>query len=284
MVDYLQAIPMFVDRQRVFIEQNDHTFVVVHKTAGFHTAQEVAQFFATDPNEASTHFVIGQDGVVVQCVLLVDGAGGNCCLETGHAPYLPQGVNLNTKTISIEHVDPAIDNSTPLTDVQKAASFALIKWICEQFNIPMRPGDAAGGIIGHHDIDPINRARCPGNYPWDELWQYLQEKGNVNMGIPAGWQDDGTTLTAPNGHKVIKGFREYILTHVWDAHNLPLEDEHPQNPLEENNPALGGGTQQIFNWTTLEWDPQRNVQIMYTGKELLSLRNEIATLKAKIHS
>jgi len=285
MIGQSGAIPLLVPADNVCPNYRGHKplWVCLHKTAGFHTAQDVAAFFQTAADKRSAHYIVGMDGTIVQAVSESDGAGANCCLQAGHAAFLPNDINLNLLTISIEHVDPAIDNSTPLTQQQKAASFALVKSICERHNIPMRPGDAAGGIIGHHDIAPIDRARCPGNYPWDELWQFLQGKGNVSMGIPAGWRDDGTTLTAPNGHKVVKGFREYILTHAWDANNLPLEDEHSQNPLEENNPALGGGTQQIFLWTTLEWDPQRGVQIMHTGKELLFLRSEIATLKAKIH-
>lgn len=177
MTDFQGAISMLVNEQRVFIDQNDHKWLVVHKTAGFHTAQQVAEFFATDANEASTHYVVGQDGAIVQCVLEKDGAGGNCCLFPGHAAYLPTGVNMNKHTISIEHVDPATDNSTPVTAAQKAASFKLIADICKRHNIPMRSGDAAGGIIGHRDIDPVNRARCPGNYPWTELWAYLASGG-----------------------------------------------------------------------------------------------------------
>lgn len=181
--EYSKALPLFVDRHRTFINQNSHRWIVLHKTAGFRSAQQVAEFFARDPNMASTHFVVGQDGTIAQCVLIGDGAAGNCCLEAGHAPFLPEGVNLNLLTISIEHVDPATDNSTLLTPEQKAASFALVKWLCEELTIPMRPGDADGGIIRHRDIAPINRARCPGNYPWDELFTYLKNGGKTMIDL-----------------------------------------------------------------------------------------------------
>ncbi len=179
MVDYPGAIPMFVPADNVFPGYWGHIpiFVVIHKTAGFHTAQEVASFFQTAPDKRSAHFIVGMDGTIVQTVSLDAGAGANCCLEAGHAAFLPQGMNLNLLTISIEHVDPALDNSTPLTDAQKKASFALVKSICERHNIPMRKGDANGGIIGHCDIAPVNRAHCPGNYPWDELFAYLNSGG-----------------------------------------------------------------------------------------------------------
>jgi hypothetical protein len=142
---------------------------------------------------------------------------------------------------------------------------------------------------------PVNERPFPRRYRLSDLkfvsmvavalpWQPQQppELGGGMMGIPAGWHDDGATLTAPNGHKVVKGFRQYLLTHPWDPNNWPLEEEHWQNPLEENNPSLGGGSQQTFSWTVLEWDQQRNVQAMYVGKELLFLRNELAALRAKL--
>src|SRR5258708_21451598 len=42
---------------------------------------------------------------------------------------------------------------------------------------------------------------------------------------PTGWHDDGTTLTAPNGVKVVHGFRDYVLAHNWDAANEPVMAE-----------------------------------------------------------
>lgn len=100
--------------------------------------------------------------------------------------------------------------------------------------------------------------------------------------IPTGWHDDGVTLTAPNGHTVVMGFRRYVLTQHWDAENLPLQEENARNPLEETNLSLGSGTQQIFNWTTLEWTSTHGVFVGWTGPELLKLRAENAALQAQL--
>lgn len=100
--------------------------------------------------------------------------------------------------------------------------------------------------------------------------------------IPSGWHDDGTTLTAPNGHKVKLGFRQYILTHGWDPNNMPLQEETACSPVEEANPSLGAGTQQIFNWTTLEWTSARGVFVAWTGPELLKVRADRTALQAQI--
>lgn len=100
--------------------------------------------------------------------------------------------------------------------------------------------------------------------------------------IPAGWQDDGTTLIAPNGHKVVRGFRAYILANAWHPENFPLQEEVGLTPLEEANLALGGGTQQVFRWTALEWTPARGVFVAWIGQELLRLRADKAALTAQV--
>lgn len=100
--------------------------------------------------------------------------------------------------------------------------------------------------------------------------------------IPAGWQDDGLTLTAPNGHRVVRGFREFVLARAWHPENEPLQEEQGRTPLEESNPSLGGGTQQVFNWTMLEWTPARGVFVAWIGQELLRLRADNKALAAQV--
>ena len=100
--------------------------------------------------------------------------------------------------------------------------------------------------------------------------------------VPQGWHDDGTTLTAPNGHKVKLGFRRHILSNNWDPQNMPLEEEVGLSQLEESNPSLGSGTQQVFNWTTLEWTPSRGVFVAWTGQELLKVRADKAALQTQL--
>lgn len=101
---------------------------------------------------------------------------------------------------------------------------------------------------------------------------------------PQGWSDDGTTLRAPNGWIVIKGFRQWIVTHNWDPDNLPLENEHEQNPLEVSNHELGGGTQQMFRQTVLEWTLARDVFEMWSGQEFLALRQQLDGLNQQVQA
>src|SRR5229473_6039167 len=267
MVAYPGAQALYVDEQRTFIDalvglSGDQLSIVIHKTGGTPNLAALASFFQTGAAEASTHFGVDLDGSIGQFVLLKDGAGGNCCLEVGHNVYWDSFSakygNLNRCTISIEHIDPTQDNSTTPPQAQLSASFALVKWLVDTYHIPL------DHIKTHASIDPVSRARCPGNYPMAELFAYLQG-GSM---IPTGWKDDGHTLTAPNGVGVRLGFRIYVLSHNWDAGNVPLAPEQGVSLLEASNPGLGGGDQQIFRWTMLGYSAQRGVFMEWLGVEL----------------
>ncbi len=157
-------------------------WIILHGTADpGATAQDIANYFASDPNNG-THFVVGRDGEVIQMVSLGDAAYGNAPVNPAkHDAFwdVLDGDNPNFYTVSIEHCNWGRDqsgtpnNGDPLTPAQQAASFALVKWLCQKLNIPARPADASGGITGHFSLDGVNRVDCPGNYPWSALWAHL---------------------------------------------------------------------------------------------------------------
>ncbi|MGH2515362.1 MAG: N-acetylmuramoyl-L-alanine amidase, partial [Ktedonobacterales bacterium] len=227
-------------------------WIIIHGTAGGTSAQAVAYYFQTDDPPTSAHYVVGLEGEIVQCVAEANSAWANGVVTQGHDPWWSPQLNPNFLTFSIEHVKPATDNSSQLTDKQKQASFALIEHLCDTYNIPKREADANGGITGHYSIDPVNRSRCPGTFPWGDLWTYLSGGGNP-MGVPAGWKDDGATLTAPNSKKVLNGFRWYVLNNGWDPNNWPLESEYYEQVIDVTNPKLGSGTVQHFRKSILAW-------------------------------
>jgi len=102
----------------------------------------------------------------------------------------------------------------------------------------------------------------------------------VPLVLPAGWSDDGTTLLAPNGIGVVRGFRLYILQQVWDAANVPLAPESRANPVEFSNPASGSGTRQLFIDTDLGYTAARGVYEIHVGREfwtLLSQQTSVAS-------
>ncbi len=114
---------------------------------------------------------------------------------------------------------------------------------------------------------------------------YLGHDGGPTMNnIPAGWHDDGTTLTAPNGVPVVLGFRAHILNAPsWDAGNMPQEAEYHADQVLLHNIAIGAGQRQCFRdgmlWYTtakgVVWEP-------FLGLELDAAYKQIATLQAQI--
>lgn len=285
MTDYRDAIPMYINPAWMFTDARPNFAIILHKTAGFHSAYDAATYFqnGSDGEHVSSHYIVGQDGTVIQIVPEQHGAGGNGVPDPSPNhdaiwdQFINAGININTVTISIEHIDPATDNSTSLTPAQKEASFALVK------DIATRHGIDSHHIFGHQSICHINRAQCPGNYPWQELWKFLTPpvqhvvEEAYPMGVPNGWKDDGTSLVAPNGHKVVKGFRNFILTNPkgWDPNDCPLQEEVGLKQLEISNPSLGGGSQQIFRMSMLEWNATRGVFKAWIGQELIAARSRM---------
>lgn len=106
-------------------------------------------------------------------------------------------------------------------------------------------------------------------YLFQQIITYM--KGTYMSNIPEGWSDDGSTLTAPNGVKIVLGFRQYILTHVWNPENTPLRSEYAANPVLLHNPSIGGGTRQEFRDCLLWWTAEKGVvQEPFLGLELFA--------------
>jgi hypothetical protein len=185
--DYSPAELHEVPRSWMF-NSNAAKAIVLHKTGGDATVEAVYNTFlqSGNPDPAanqpgrSVHYAVGQDGRIWQFVPEALGAGGNGGIEAGYdpfwEPFVQQYGDLNLCTFSIEHCDPALDNSTPLTPAQADASFRLVAHLVEQYGIPL------DHIKGHNTIDPIDRAHCPGNYPWSELMAFLKQPTSAGGG------------------------------------------------------------------------------------------------------
>lgn len=113
---------------------------------------------------------------------------------------------------------------------------------------------------------------------YGQVWKIYKEKevATATTGVPTGWKDDGTTLTAPNGVKVIRGFRAYVLANKWDKSNWPLVAEYSSNSIEPGNPSIGAGVRQDFRWMSLGWTEAKDVYVIWTGQDFLALRQQLA--------
>lgn len=109
-------------------------------------------------------------------------------------------------------------------------------------------------------------------------------RAGTKVTIPAGWKDDGTTLTAPNGIVVVKGFRDWILNKPWDSADYPLDAEHviTSGSIEPGNPSIGPGSRQDFRMTSLGWTSAKGVYSIWTGQDILALQAQVKSIQADV--
>jgi N-acetyl-anhydromuramyl-L-alanine amidase AmpD/uncharacterized protein YycO len=125
--------------------------VVIHITDGGANINGTIGWFQNAAAQVSAHYVVGQDGEVVQMVLHKDVAW--------HAR------SANTDSIGIEHV--ANTRGLMPTEAEYCASAALVRYLCETFSIPMDRTH----ILGHSEADTATtHTSCP-NAVWD--WDYF---------------------------------------------------------------------------------------------------------------
>lgn len=124
--------------------------IVIHITDGGKAINGTVGWFKNPAAKVSAHYVVGQDGEVVQMVKHNDVAW--------HAS------SANGDSIGIEHV--ANTSGLNPTPAEYCASAALVNWLCSQFNLPM---DRIH-VLGHSEADPkTSHKGCP-NAVWD--WDY----------------------------------------------------------------------------------------------------------------
>lgn len=244
-----------------FLAREGHAVerVVIHKTGGGSSAPGIASWFQDARSQVSTNYVIGPDGTIICCCDECNGAWANGALTEGHDPMWDTlaGVNPNDVTVSIEFVDPATDNSSPLTDAQKAVGFPLIKRICQRWHLPMDDRH----IVGHNSLDPVNRRDCPGNFPWEDLWAYSKQEDTlqITLDVPAvkgffvaapggAWHCPSTGCTV--GGAILAFYQKFGnsgdcgLTHL----GLPKSNE-------QGVQGHAGVVEQVFERATLRYDP-----------------------------
>jgi hypothetical protein len=120
--------------------------IVIHITDGGSKINGTIGWFKNPAAKVSAHYIVGQDGEVVQLVKHNDVAW--------HAS------RANGDSIGIEHV--ANTRGLNPTPAQYSASAALTNWLVTQFNIPMDRTH----ILGHSEADPkTTHAGCP-NAVW----------------------------------------------------------------------------------------------------------------------
>lgn len=132
--------------------------IVVHYVAnpGTNAAQNKAYFdnladqTGENATSASSHYIIGIEGEIVQCIPLD---------EVAYANY-PR----NDDTVSIECCHP--DSTGEFSEATKASLAKLIGWLCGELNLTERD------VIRHYDVVGKN---CPKYYVDEENWKDLKQ-------------------------------------------------------------------------------------------------------------
>ncbi|MGB6837894.1 MAG: N-acetylmuramoyl-L-alanine amidase [Dehalococcoidia bacterium] len=162
-------------------DQNRPQVIVDHVLEGYKSFTDADRFHSLG-NSAT--FVVGRDGSISQHVNLFDAHWANgivnrpdmshpfiarmAALKTAHSPldagegWLRDGVNvLNSHSVAVEHEG---FTGQEWTAPMLAADISLKLWINEELLRCGHPAIPASeeGLIGHHVIDNVNRANCPG--------------------------------------------------------------------------------------------------------------------------
>lgn len=155
-------------------------FIILHHTAQ-DSIQQTIKTFTLARTQVSAHYVIGDDGRVVQML--------NDYLRSWHAGTSSWGkiTDINSVSIGIE-----LDNNglEPFSESQINSLLALLTKLKKDYNIP------AQNIIGHSDIAPRRKVDPSVLFPW----KTLAEKG---FGV---WPDE-ILEQAPVDFNVEQGLR-----------------------------------------------------------------------------
>lgn len=135
--------------------------------------------------KASSNYLITRTGKIIQLVKDEDTAWANGGVNKP-SWTLYDGTNPNRYTISIEHEGYGSNGGDGnLTEQQYQATLCLHRQLINKWNIPIDRNH----IIGHFEIDKINRTNCPGKaFPWDRLMKDLTS--GVIDDMLEKWQED----------------------------------------------------------------------------------------------
>ena len=158
-------IPDWIDQQIIEIDGDSRRGVylegvrdiVIHYVGNpGTTAQQHRDYFSSSISDVSSHFVIGLDGEIIQCIPLYEKSSAS-----NHR---------NRDTISIEVCHP--DESGKFTDAAYQSLVKLTAWLCEICDL------GSDDIIRHYDI---TGKQCPLYFvthedEWEQFRQEIKKK------------------------------------------------------------------------------------------------------------
>lgn len=177
--DFLQRNPY----SRPGIKRTQINDIVVHYVANPGTSavqnrnyfNNLADQTGEKPVSASSHYIIGLDGEIIQCIPLD---------EVAYANY-PR----NDDTVSIECCHP--DETGEFTEATKASLVKLTAWLCQELNLKDRD------VIRHYDVIGKN---CPKYYvDHEDAWKALRKE--IRKAVKKSGDQDAPGETASMDRK-----------------------------------------------------------------------------------
>lgn len=170
--------------------------IVIHITDGGRNIDGPISWFQNPQARVSAHYVVGQDGEVVQMV--------------HHNDIAYHANSANRDSIGIEHV--ANVHGLMPTEAEYSASAALVNWLCNQFNLPMDRTH----VLGHSEADPhTTHTDCPNSvWNWDYYMSMVSSGTSQPMPTASSLAYDQRTSKAKNGHQKNKGYGARPLAEV----------------------------------------------------------------------
>ena len=158
-------IPDWIDQQIIEIDGDSRRGVylegvqniVIHYVGNpGTTAQQNRDYFSSSISDVSSHFVIGLDGEIIQCIPLYEKSSAS--------------THRNRDTISIEVCHP--DESGKFTDASYQSLVKLTAWLCDICDLD------SSDIIRHYDI---TGKQCPLYFvthedEWEQFRREIKKK------------------------------------------------------------------------------------------------------------
>jgi N-acetyl-anhydromuramyl-L-alanine amidase AmpD len=150
--------------------------IVIHITDAAEIASTISWFRRPNPLQVSAHYVIGQDGDVVQMVR--------------HADIAHHSRGANSDSIGIEHA--ANTKGVAPTQAEYEASARLVAWLCDQYGIAIDRKH----IVGHKEASgPKTDHNCPSEvWDWDRYMALVLAASATPARQPA---DEAQALKEP---------------------------------------------------------------------------------------
>jgi len=174
--------------------------ILLHYT-GMPNAEDAVAKLCTRGTEVSAHYVVMEDGYVIQCVPEARRAW-----HAGAAMWEGES-DINSRSIGIEIANPGHDRGYPdFPRRQIAAVTALCRSIMTRHRIP------AWRVLGHSDVAPARKQDPGEKFPW----RLLSESGIGLWVNPAPITEGGAVFVLGESAPAIREIQELLGRYGYD--------------------------------------------------------------------